>query len=205
MERLNAPTFFDHAIPLTGSSALVRNVLLVILGSVLLAVSAHTKFPIGPVPVTLQTLVLMVMGATFGWRLAGITVLTYFAYGVAGFPVFATPPYTGLPYILGASTTAGFLWGFLAGGMFIGAAAQWGMARNPIMLAGAMLIAHVLIYIPGLAWPMTFIGSFDWLMSTDDLLAVYFSPFIIGDTIKILLAVALVPAAFKAVETFRKG
>ena len=205
MQRLNAPTFFDHAIPLAGNQALLRNVALVILGSILLAISAQTKFPIGPVPVTLQTLVLMVMGATYGWRLAGLTVLTYFAYGIAGLPVFALPPYTGYLYLAGGSHTAGFLWGFLIGAMFIGAAAQWGMARNPIMLAGAMLMAHILIYIPGLAWAMTFIGTFDWLANTDDLFNVYLNPFVVGDTLKILIAVALVPAAYKAVETLRKG
>ena len=205
MERLNAPTFFDQALPLRGSNALVRNAALVLIGSILLAISAQTKYQIGPVPVTMQTLVLMVLGATYGWRLAGLTVLTYFAYGVANLPVFANPPYTGLAYLLGVSTTAGFLWGFLLAAVFIGVAAQWGMARNPIMLAGVMLMAHILIYIPGLAWPATFIGQFEWLMTRDDLLSVYFSPFIIGDTIKILIAVVLVPIAYKAVEHFRNS
>ncbi|MEM7296496.1 MAG: NAD-glutamate dehydrogenase domain-containing protein, partial [Pseudomonadota bacterium] len=73
MQRLNAPTFFEEAIPLTGSSALARNIALILIGSFLLAISAQTKVALWPVPVTLQTLVLMVMGATFGWRLAGLT------------------------------------------------------------------------------------------------------------------------------------
>lgn len=201
MERLNAPTFFDQAIPVSGNNALVRNILLVVLGSLLLAISAQTKFPIGPVPITLQTLVLMVMGATFGWRLAGMTVILYWLEGIAGLPVFATGG--GAPYFFGASPSAGFLWGFLPAAMFIGAAAQWGMARNPIMLAGAMFVAHVILYIPGLAWGATFIGA-SWLPE-GELLNVFMNPFIIGDSIKIVMAVILVPVAYKAVESFRKG
>ncbi len=202
MQRLNAPTFFEEALPLSGSSALVRNIALVLIGSILLAISAQTKVALWPVPVTLQTLVLMVMGATFGWRLAGLTVLAYWLQGIAGLPVFSSG--SGAAYFFGLSPTAGFLWGFLPAAMFIGAAAQWGMARNPIMLAGAMLIAHVILYIPGLVWGNTFVGNVSW-MAEGELFAKFLEPFIIGDLTKIIIAVILVPVAYKAVETFRKG
>jgi len=202
MQRLNAPTFFDQALPLRGSNALIRDVALVLLGSVLLAISAQTKVGLWPVPVTLQTLVLMVMGATYGWRLAGFTVLAYLLEGMAGLPVFAGGG--GAAYLFGGSPSAGFLWGFLPAALFIGAAAQWGMARNPIMLAGAMLIAHVILYVPGLAWGATFVGQVSW-MAEGELFAKFLEPFIIGDLTKILIAVAVVPVAYKAVETFRRG
>ena len=202
MQRLNAPTFFDQAIPLSGSNAMVRNALLVLLGSILLAVSSKVQIPLWPVSVTAQTLVLMVMGATFGWRLAGATVVLYWLEGMAGLPVFSTGG--GAAYFFGASPSAGFLWGFLPAAMFIGAASQWGMARNPIMLAGAMLIAHVALYVPGLAWGNTFVGNVAW-MAEGELFANFMDPFIVGDVTKIVIAVILVPAAYKAVETFRKG
>lgn len=200
MQRLNAPTFFDLAVPVSGSGAILRNVLLVVLGSILLAVSAQTKVAIWPVPVTLQTLVLMVMGATLGWRLAGLAVILYWLEGIAGLPVFASGG--GAPYFFGASPSAGFLWGFLPAAMFIGAAAQWGMARNPIMLAGAMLIAHIILYVPGLAWGSTFIGA-SW-MPEGQLFSVFLEPYIIGDLTKIIIAVILVPIAYKAVEKTKK-
>ena len=203
MQRLNAPTFFDQAIPLSGNSALVRNVLLAIFGSLLLAVCARASIQIGPVPLTLQTLALMIIGATYGWRLAGLTVLLYLAYGAMNFPVFAQAPYAGLGYILGGVPSAGFLWGFVLGATFLGAAAQWGMARNPIMLAGAMLIAHVILYIPGVLWGATYIGA-TWLPE-GELFNVFVTPFLLGDAIKILIAIAIVPIAYKAVETFRNG
>ena len=202
MQRLNAPTFFDQAIPLHGSSALMRNILLVLLGSLLLAISAQIKVPLWPVPVTLQTLVLMVLGATFGWRLAGLTVLAYWLEGIAGLPVFASG--AGAAYFFYVSPTAGFLWGFLPAALFIGAAAQWGLARNPIMLAGAMLIAHVILYIPGLAWGNTFVGKVAW-MAEGELLAKFLYPFVIGDLTKIIIAVVLVPLAYQAVERFKKS
>lgn len=202
MERLNAPTFFDQAIPLSGSIAMVRNALLVLFGSILLAVSSKVQIPLWPVSVTAQTLVLMVMGATFGWRLAGATVVLYWLQGIVGMPVFSTG--AGAAYFFGASPSAGFLWGFLPAAMFIGAASQWGMGRNPIMLAGAMLIAHVILYIPGLAWGNTFVGNVTW-MAEGQLFEKFMYPFMVGDLTKIVLAVVIVPVAYKAVETFRKG
>ena len=202
MNRLNAPTFFDLAVPVSGSNVIVRNTLLVVLGSLILAISARAQVNIGPIPITLQTLALMVMGATYGWRLAGLTVVTYLTYGIMGFAVFANPPFTGIVYLL-ASPSAGFLWGFIAGAMFIGAAAQWGMARNPVMLAGAMMIAHVIIYIPGVLWGSTFIGE-TWLPQ-GELFNVFVTPFLLGDTIKILIAVAVVPVSFKAIEAIKSN
>ena len=201
MQRLNTPTFFDQALPARGVNTLTRDALLVLFGSLLLALSAQTKVPLWPVPASLQTLVLMVMAATFGWRLAGLTVIAYWLEGIAGFPVFAGANFPG--YFFGASPTAGFLWGFLPAALFVGAAAQWGLARNPIMLAGVMLIAHLILYIPGLTWGSTFVGKVPW-MAEGELLAKFFHPFIIGDILKILIAVVLVPLAYKAVEAFRK-
>ena len=193
MDRLNAPTFFDQAVPLAGAKARLRDALLVVLGSLLLAISAKFQVPLWPVPGTLQTLVLMVLGATLGWRLAGLTVVAYWIEGLAGLPVFAAGG--GAAYFF-LSPTAGFLWGFLPAALFIGAAAQGGLARNPISLAGVMLIAHVLIYGPGLAWGSTFVGLVDWL-NEGELLAKFFYPFLIGDLIKIAVALVLVPMAYR--------
>ena len=78
------------------------------------------------------------------------------------------------------------------------------MARNPIALAGAMVIAHVILYIPGLAWGNTLVGNVEW-MAEGQLFATFLYPFIVGDLIKIFLAVVLVPTAFKAVDMIRKG
>lgn len=201
MPHLTAPTFFDQALPLRGVGALARNTVLVLIGSLLLAASAQAKVPLWPVSATLQTLVLMVIGATYGWRLAGLTVLAYWLQGIAGLPVFADGG--GAPYFFGASPSAGFLWGFLPAALFLGAAAQAGLARNPISLAGAMLIAHVLLYVPGLAWGSTFVGAVSW-MAEGELFAKFLDPFIIGDLTKIALAVLLVPGAYSLVDRFRE-
>ena len=148
--------------------------------------------------------------ARANWRLAGLTVLAYWAQGWAGLPVFAfadgAADFFGryAAGFFGGYAGAGFLWGFLPAAMFVGAAAQWGMARNPIMLAGAMLVAHVILYIPGLAWG--YIHSYPISITADGgLLANFLQPYVIGDLIKIAIAVTVVPLAYKAVESFKKG
>src|SRR5688500_8264991 len=99
---------------------LLRFAVLAIAGVVLLTISAKIKVPFYPVPMTLQTLALAVIAASFGARLAGATVLLYLAAGMAGLPVFAnTPPaLAGLGYMMGP--TGGYLLGFLLAALLVG-------------------------------------------------------------------------------------
>src|SRR3712207_1567628 len=91
-----------------------RAAALMLLGSALLAISAKIQVPLPPVPMTMQTLVVLLIGATYGWRLGGATTLLYIAEGMLGLPVFAnTPPQVASPaYLLGP--TGGYLAGYVA-------------------------------------------------------------------------------------------
>src|SRR5258708_37062917 len=94
-----------------GLSGVLRTVMLIALGTALLALSAKINLPLPYVPMTLQTLVVLVIGAAYGWRLGGATIIVYLAEGATGLPVFAGPV-GGLAPFLGP--TAGDLVGFVA-------------------------------------------------------------------------------------------
>ena len=103
------PTLVDVLwSPGTGSNP-ARAIVLALIGSILLIISAKIQVPFWPVPMTMQTFVVLVLGIAYGWRLAGATVLLYLAQGAVGLPVFAAGG--GLTYLAGP--TGGYLIGFL--------------------------------------------------------------------------------------------
>src|SRR5260370_34582247 len=117
-----------------GFSGVLRTVILIVLGTALLTLSAKIKLSLPYVPMTLQTLVVLVIGAAYGWRLGGATVIVYLAEGAIGLPVFAGPV-GGLAPLLGP--TAGDLVGFVAAAFITG----WLGVRGV-----------------GPAWPLAFVG-----------------------------------------------
>ena len=94
-------------------TSLLKNLLIAILGSVLLAVSAKIKIPFYPVPMTMQTFVVLLIGVSLGWRLGLFTVTLYLAEGIAGLPVFAGTPEKGIGIIYFTGPTMGYLIGFM--------------------------------------------------------------------------------------------
>lgn len=108
--------------------------LLVVLGVALLTLAAKVQVPFWPVPMTLQTLVVLLIGATYGARLAGVTVGSYLVIGAIGVPVFASG--AGITYMLGP--TGGYLIGFLVAAVFLGYLADRGMGRT---LLSALLLS----------------------------------------------------------------
>ena len=113
----------------TGNRA-IQNVVLVLIGTAVLTLSAKIQVPFWPVPITLQTLAVMLIAATYGSRLAVATMLAYIAEGALGLPVFAnTPPQIAGPaYLIGP--TAGYIWGYVAAAAIIGFAADRGWSRS---------------------------------------------------------------------------
>ena len=159
------------------------------LGTLLLTLSAKTKVVLGPVDLSLQTLVVLLIAAGFGMRLGVATVLLYLAEGAAGFPVFQGTPEKGLgiAYMLGS--TGGFLAGFVVMAAIVGWAADRGFDRNPIKLFGVMLAADAIMLAMGFAWLATLIGAEKaWTFGV--------APFIVPDLIKVALAAAVVPAVW---------
>ena len=100
--------------------SLLKNIFLAILGSILLAISAKIKVPFYPVPMTMQTFMVIFIGIAFGWRLGLATVLLYLAEGAIGLPVFAGTPEKGIGIAYMVGTTGGYLVGFLVAVFFAG-------------------------------------------------------------------------------------
>jgi biotin transport system substrate-specific component len=176
------PTFVDALWPAVGKSRALRAVLLALVGSALLTVSAKVQVPFYPVPMTLQTLVVLLLGLALGWRLAFATVLLYLAQGAVGLPVFAGTPEKGigLAYLLGP--TGGYLIGFA----FAAAVAGWiaGHRRDLLALVAAVLAGTATIYVFGLPWLATLVG-------VQQAVVLGLVPFLLGDLVKAALAVAL--------------
>lgn len=168
----------------------LNQLLLVAAGTVALAISAKVQVPFWPVPMTMQTLVVLLIGASFGARLGGITLATYLAQGALGLPVFASG--AGLAYMAGP--TGGYLAGFLVAAVAVGWLADRGCGRNVLTTLAAMLLGLVAIYGLGLGWLAAFAGF-------EKAVAVGLVPFLPAEAAKLLLAALLLPAAWKLART----
>ena len=178
-----AHTSIAHRLwPAAGAQAALRAAVLALFGSLLLALSAKVQVPFWPVPMTMQTFVVLMLGAAYGWRLGGGTVLLYLAEGAIGLPVFAGAG-AGPAYMTGP--TGGYLAGFVAGAAAAGWMVEKGWARGVAGLTLAMLIGHALILGPGVAWLALAIG---WTKA----IAVGLTPFWAATALKTALAVAAV-------------
>lgn len=171
--------------PAAGSTA-VRAIVLAVIGSLLLTISAKIQVPFWPVPMTMQTFVVLVLGVAYGWRLAGATVLLYLAQGALGLPVFAGGG--GLAYMAGP--TGGYLAGFLLAAVAVGWLAERGWARSAPSTLAAMLIGTAIIFGCGIAWLATLIGL-------PQAISAGLVPFLLSEAVKIALATALVPSAWR--------
>lgn len=170
-----------------------RQAVLVGLGVLALALLAQVRVEIGPVPITGQTLPVLLLPFAVGTRLAATTVGTYLAVGIAGAPIF-TGGASGWSYFTGA--TMGYLVGFLLAAVVVGALGDRGWHRSPVLVVAGMVLGNVVIYAVGLAWLGT---SLD--LSLDATLAAGLTPFLAGDAIKIAIGAALLPAVQRFADT----
>jgi biotin transport system substrate-specific component len=186
-------------------STAVRAVVLVVAGSILLAISAKISVPFWPVPMTLQTFAVMAIAGAYGSRLAVTTVLLYLAEGFAGLPVFAVGAATGPAYFLGP--TAGFLIGFIPLAFIVGLAADNGWSRSVPKLFVAMVLADVVVFVMGFAWLSWFaqLPSGATGVGPARAFAGAIQPFILADLVKIGLAAALIPAGWRIVDSMKVG
>lgn len=184
-----------------GQQTLLKKALMVLGGTMFIAIAAQISVPMFPVPMTLQSLAILMIGFAYGSRLGAITLLAYLAEGAMGLPVFAN----GLNAVAFAGPTAGFLIGFVGLAFIAGLATDRGL-RNPVALAGVAIVASALLYIPGLAWPAAIAGGFGidagWVgLSADKLFAGFMTPFLIGDVVKSVLAALIVSGAWTALKS----
>jgi biotin transport system substrate-specific component len=187
----------EAVAPVEGTALWVKRVALVALGVAALAIAAKIKVPFWPVPITMQTFVVVAVGAAYGMRLGLATMAAYLLIGALGFDVFtgSTAEKNGLAYMMGG--TGGYLAGFVVATAFLGWAARRGWDRSVGSMAAAMLIAHAMIYALGLLWLGTLMG---W---DKPILQWGLYPFLAGDAAKVALAALLFPALWRMVGDAR--
>ena len=175
-------SFVDALWPARGAPRMVRAVLFAVVGSALLTLSAKLQVPFYPVPMTMQTLVVLLIGLAFGAGLGVATVLLYLAEGALGLPVFAGTPEKGigLAYMLGP--TGGYLVGFVLAAAITGWIAEH--RRDTAGLALAVVAGMIAIYAPGVLWLAHIVGF-------GPALELGLVPFVWGDLLKAALAFAL--------------
>jgi biotin transport system substrate-specific component len=173
-----------------------RALALVVLGSLVLIISARIQVPFYPVPMTLQSLAVLLIGAAYGFRLGGLTLAAYLLEGALGMPVFAgTPEHgIGLAYMMGP--TGGFLLGYVAAAALVGLWAERGANRSLLQLIAAMTLGHAVVFALGFAWLAHLLGA----------PAAYrfgIEPFILATIVKTLLAALSVSALWGLVAKMR--
>ena len=178
----------------------VKQALMVVFGIVLLAVMAKIKVPVpgSPVAISMGTFAVLTIGAAYGPRLGLATILGWMIVGMLGFDVFqsSTAELSGISYMMGS--TGGYLVGYVLATLALGYAARAGWDRSVVLMALAMLLGNVLIYVPGLAWLAVLYGL------DQPILAWGLTPFLLGDALKLGLAALLVPGLWKLIGDARK-
>lgn len=184
-----APSF----LPKDGTARLIGFAMLAIAGSIVLWVSAKTHVPFYPVPMTLQTLAIVVIAALYGFRLGLATMALYLLEGAFGLPVFSGTPERGIGFAYMVGPTAGYLVGFIVATGFVGWFAERGADKSPAKLFVIMAIGAMLVLGMGFAYLSSVIGAeAAWTAGV--------APFLLGDAVKVAIAALLVPAAGKLLQ-----
>jgi biotin transport system substrate-specific component len=171
-----------------------RKAAITVLGSLFLAAMSQIQVPFFPVPMTLQTLGVMLIGITFGFRLATATVALYLVEGLIGLPVFAGFS-SGPAVFIGG--TAGYLFGFLGAAALMGFMADRGITKSWLGMIGTLVAGEVVIFGLGIAY-LTYLYGFDKALEY----GLY--PFVLGDLLKMALALLLGKGVLKGASRFAK-
>ena len=165
------------------------NILLALFGTFLLAISSKVQVPFWPVPMTMQTFVIFLIGMTYGVRLSFATVALYLFEGAAGLPVFASGG--GIAYLIGP--TAGYLYGMLFASVVISYLANLGFSKTYFKATLSLLIGSIMIFLIGIIYLGSIIGY-------EKAIAAGLFPFIPSELFKIALAVSLIPTIHNIIK-----
>ena len=190
-----SPTLIATLWPRSQSTGLTiaRAAALMMAGTLALWASARINVPFYPVPMTMQTLVVLMIGAAYGARLGAATVALYLFEGAMGLPVFAGTPERGIGLVYMAGPTGGFLLGFAVAAYLTGWLAERGWDRSIPKLLGAMALGHAVIFLFGLAWLSTFVGpAMAWSFGV--------APFYAATLFKTVLGAVALPAVWSLVK-----
>ena len=167
----------------------VVSILLVLFGTILLAISAKIQLPFWPVPMTMQTFVIFLIGMTYSVRLSFITVSMYLFEGAIGLPVFASGG--GIAYLVGP--TSGYLYGMLISSVVISYLANLGFSKTYFKTSISLLIGSFIIFLFGILYLGSIIGY-------EKAIIAGLLPFIPSEIFKIALAVSLIPTIQKIIK-----
>ena len=196
------PTLISVIWPSDRAKGLWRPILLAVLGSLLVAAAAKVQVPFWPVPQTMQTFAVLVIGMVYGWRLGGATLLLYLAEGAVGLPVFASGG--GPAYFAGPTT--GYLIGFVMAAILVGLLAERGWDRSIPGTLGAMALGTAVIFVCGLIWLSNYLAltkSMDLGTALTAAVNVGLMPFLAGAAAKIALASVIMPLSWRGLQ--RRG
>jgi biotin transport system substrate-specific component len=187
MQLSSRAALIDRVIP----RSVVNDLALILSGAVLTAYAAQMVIPMWPVPITAQTLAVLLVGSVLGATRGAISLIAYFSMGALGLPVFSAA--TSLSF----GPTFGYLIGFVAAASVVGWLSERGWHKSVSGVLGSFAIANAIIYLFGLPWLAFILGN---LGVANDIAAVATAgllPFIVGDVLKMMLAAALLPIAWK--------
>ena len=159
-------------------SKIIKSVFVALIGTVLLAISSKIKIPFYPVPMTMQTLVILILGVTLGWKLGLATVSLYLFEGIIGLPVFSSSPEKGVGLIYFTGPTMGYLIGFLFTVYFSG---RFEFKGNLFKKFLQLVFSISFIYIFGILWLGVLIG---W---EKPLFQLGVQPFLFAELFKVLI------------------
>ena len=169
----------------------IKSLIVIFLGSIILAISAKIKIPFYPVPMTMQTFIVLFLGVSFGYKIAISTVGLYLIEGILGLPVFSNSPERGIGLVYFTGPTMGYLIGFLSA-CFIASFVK--LEDNYIVILAKLVLAVSTIYIFGILWLGTLIG---W---DKPIIQLGVTPFLLAELFKVGLLVVITKYVFK----FRK-
>ena len=172
-------------------SKILKNIFVVLIGTLLLAISSKIKIPFYPVPMTMQTLIVLIIGVGYGWKLGIATIALYLLEGIIGLPVFSNSPEKGVGLIYFTGPTMGYLIGFLSA-CFLASFVKYN--DNYVVIFIKLILSVSSIYILGVLWLGTLIG---WDKPIFDLGV---APFLLAEFFKICLLTILT----KKIIKFRK-
>ncbi len=186
-----APTLYTRTFP--RMAGWLRDVILITVGALFVAILAQVKIPLPftPVPLTGQTFAVLLIAAVLGSKRGSASMAFYIALGTFGLPVFAGGA-AGMAYLSGA--TFGYLIGFVLAAYVIGLLAERGLERNIRTSVLPFLVGTVIIYACGVSWLAILLGSFSKAVAAG------LVPFVVGDIIKLFAAALALPAAWKLVK-----
>jgi biotin transport system substrate-specific component len=173
------------------SQKVLKSILVVLVGSILLTISSKIKIPFYPVPMTMQTFVVLFLGISFGYKIGIATVGLYLMEGIFGLPVFSNSPEKGVGIVYFTGPTMGYLIGFLLATFLAG---YLDLKTNIVSIFLKLILSVSVIYILGLIWLGILIG---WDKPIFQLGA---APFLLAELFKILILTLLT----KKIITFRK-